>query len=1415
MKKAILLSFAVILGTTVALQAEFQVNTYANDNQEHPAIAMDPAGNFVVVWQSKGQDGSGDGVYGRRFDAAGMALDSEFQINNTIGGYQDDPDVAMDGEGNFVVVWEGPDVDGEGVYARLYSANGQPRTDEFPVNSFTADRQKEPRVAMNDSGAFVIVWEWPEPLPGNRAHWHVMGRLYDASGVPQGTDFEISQLLHGYVPDVAMDESGDFVVAWRGTPVNPPVDSYVRCRMYNADGTPKGNAVQITGGNYTYFSSIATNSSGSFVITWSYHPDPSQRDVYAQRFDPDGNTITGPYMVNTYTTGGQDQSSAAMHDSGELVVVWFSEGQDGSSHGVFGQRYNSVSMPVDQEFQLNTYTLNEQWYPDIALSESGRFAVVWQSQGQDGSGYGIFAQFGQLPRQLTYYVDADAAGANNGSSWFDAFNDLQDALAVALTGDEIRVAQGVYKPTIYTKPPQPPPPPSGSNGQEIAAMSDNRTATFQLKNGVVIKGGYAGFGHPDPNARDIDVYKTILSGDIKGDDGPDFANNDENSLHIVTGSSCDETAVLDGFTITAGHGVTENRRGGGMCNYDGSPTVSNCTFSNNLVSDGFGGGMYNEGGSPTLSNCIFSGNSAGENGGGGGMYNASSSPSLTDCTFSGNSSYGGGGMCNDDSNPVLTNCTFNGNWVIGQGGGVYNRNESSPILTNCTFSGNSANSGGGMNNSNSSSPTVTNCTFSGNSAYGGGGMFNFDRSNPMMTNCTFSSNSASKDGGGMQNRSSSPTVTNCTFIGNLAGEDGGGMDNSESSPTLINCTFASNSAIYGGGMYNKFGSSRPTLTNCILWDDRPQEVYLAMGATAVITYSDVQGGWPGDGNIDTDPCFVQPPYFGLVSYWKLDEAGGTTAYDSVGFNHGNVYGAQWTDGRIGSALSFDGSGDFVSVPHDASLNITGDITISAWVYVTIGGSYQAIVTKCVRGGPRDNPFDFRTNTSAEPQLAFVRADALRHERVYSRTRISLGEWHHVVVRVENKVPDFYIDGVDAGKWADTTFTKTPTGNIRPLLIGARDDGLYFNGKIDEVAIYDRALSAEEIRQVYESPDYRLQPDSPCINAGDPDYVAEPNETDLDGKPRVIAGRIDMGAYEFNHIPIADAGPDQIIEAQAPWGAAATLDASGSSDADSTPGTNDDIVYFDWHKVDPCAPNADVFIGSGRIIDCNLSFGEHIIILEVIDRAGASDVDEVTIVIQDTTQPVFTTIPQDLTVECDGNYNVAELNAWLAGVAAVDKCGSVTITNDFVGIPNECGATGSATVTWTAEDEYGNTATTTATFTIVDTTPPEFEFSITPTVLWPPTHKMVKITPSWTVSDECDASPDVLLVSIVMNEGDNTIGDGHTTDDIQIGDDGTIYLRSERSGTGNDRLYTITYQAVDDCGNAAVRSATVTVPHDRR
>jgi hypothetical protein len=244
------------------------------------------------------------------------------------------------------------------------------------------------------------------------------------------------------------------------------------------------------------------------------------------------------------------------------------------------------------------------------------------------------------------YVDAKATGANNGSSWADAFKYLQDALTTAEPNCEIRVAQGIYKPDANWAYP---------NG------SGDSNATFELLKGVTIKGGYAGFGEPDPNARDI-----------KGNDRQPFDPlifdpcRAENSYHVVKGIDVDNTAILDGFTVTNGYaygGGTHDNRGGGMHNYFSSPKVRNCIFKNNeadIVASG--GGICNSHSSPEVTNCLFRNNFAGS---GGGMYN----------WF--------------NSNPVVTNCTFVANWNLGGGGGIDDSiGSASSVVKNCILWGN-------------------------------------------------------------------------------------------------------------------------------------------------------------------------------------------------------------------------------------------------------------------------------------------------------------------------------------------------------------------------------------------------------------------------------------------------------------------------------------------------------------------------------------------------------------------------------------------------------------------------------------------------------------------------------------------------------------------------------------------------------
>ena len=376
-----------------------------------------------------------------------------------------------------------------------------------------------------------------------------------------------------------------------------------------------------------------------------------------------------------------------------------------------------------------------------------------------------------MPAGSVLYAKSSDSGAGNCSSWADACT-LQAALGRATAGDEIWVAQGTHKPTIGT----------------------DRSATFRLKSGVAVYGGFAGT-ETSREQRDWVAHETILSGDIGTPVDPD-----DNSYSVVNGGGTDGSAVLDGFTITGGNASGGSGYGGGMRNWDGSPTLANVTFSGNSAKNG--GGMHN--GSP-----------------------------------------------------------------------------GSPTLTNVTFSGNSSTTlGGGMNN-DGGSPTLTNVIFSGNSSQSGGGMFD-EGGRATLTNVTFSTNSANSFNG-------------------------------------------------GGGMYNKAGSS-PTLINCILWGNTPDQIY-SDNSTPAVTYSTVQGGFPGTGNIAGNPLFVDAD--------GPDNTPGTPD-DDLRLRDGSPAIDAGSNGHNSSSTDLDGN------PRVADGNGDGNVVIDMGAY-EVPTHYQLTVVKTGAG----------------------------------------------------------------------------------------------------------------------------------------------------------------------------------------------------------------------------------------------------------------------------------------------------------------------------------------------------------------------------------------------------------------------------------------------------------------------------------
>ena len=333
-----LVAIPIALGVALAMSAahadpEFQVNTYTASWQRRPSVAMDAGGDFAVVWESNGQDGSEEGVYGQRYDASANPLGSEFQVNTYTASWQQAPSIAMDADGDFVVVWNSWEQDGDscGIFGQRYGSAGIPQGAEFRVNTSIAGRQCEPSVAMDANGDFVVVWEWGD----------ICAQRYNALGSPLGGEFSVNTTTGDwqYGPSVAMDPDGDFVVAWH-----------------------------------------------------SFGQDGSECGIYGQRFSAAGVKQGGEFQVNTYTDSFQDMASVAMDSDGDFVVVWDSLGQDGSGYGIYGQRYNAAGAAQGSEFQINTYESNDQLYPSVAMDADGDFAVAWHSWDQDGSGFGVYGQ---------------------------------------------------------------------------------------------------------------------------------------------------------------------------------------------------------------------------------------------------------------------------------------------------------------------------------------------------------------------------------------------------------------------------------------------------------------------------------------------------------------------------------------------------------------------------------------------------------------------------------------------------------------------------------------------------------------------------------------------------------------------------------------------------------------------------------------------------------------------------------------------------------------------------------------------------------------------------------------------------------------------------------------------------------------
>jgi Dockerin type I domain len=401
--------------TVVPVGPEFRVNAVVNVTASVPAVAVADNGNYIVTWEADGVDGSGYAVLARRYSNAGVALSSDIQVNTYTTGSQQNPAVAADSAGNFVIVWGSASVqDGsrEGVYMRRYNSSGNPLSGEIQVNQFTLDIQGNPSVAMDGNGDFVVAWESNYQDGDGYA---IYARKYSSAGVPITNEFQVNQSTLGDQQNatVAIDTAGDFVVAWQG----PDPNGYgVYARRYGSSGLPLGGEFRVNQETIDDQTKpvVAMDAAGDFGVAWqSRAQDGGTTGVYARQYNSAGVAQAGEFRVNSYVTGVQDSPSVASNAAGDLTVTWRSVGQDGDSGGVFGQRVSSSGQFLGSEFQINSTTAGNQTDPAVASNAAGDSTAVWSAASSPVSGI-IGQRFAPPPApQATLMVD-DGSGQRSG-----------------------------------------------------------------------------------------------------------------------------------------------------------------------------------------------------------------------------------------------------------------------------------------------------------------------------------------------------------------------------------------------------------------------------------------------------------------------------------------------------------------------------------------------------------------------------------------------------------------------------------------------------------------------------------------------------------------------------------------------------------------------------------------------------------------------------------------------------------------------------------------------------------------------------------------------------------------------------------------------------------------------------------------
>ena len=434
--------------SATALGVNFKVNddptaTY----QRNPAVAADSAGNFIITWEDW-RNGIHFDIYVQRYDSSGTPLSINFMVNDDVGyARQDHPDIAIDGDGNFVITWKDYRFTDYGdIFAQRYDSSGIPLGSNFPVNDNPgAGGCNFPAVAADNSGNFVVTWEGAD---GGTSYPDLFARRYDASGTPLGPSFKVNDDIgdcYQIYPAIATDRSGNFVIAWVD---DRHIDFDIFAQRFDSSGTPQGANFEVNGddmGAFQFFPAVAMDEEGNFIIAWIDNR-MGDDDIVAKRYNPSGQVLNSDFRANDvpgsalfpgFITPAAIPAITTV-GGGNFVIAWTDERNETWWPDIYAQRYNSYCTRIGTNFRVNDDSITVlQWSVSIASDGRRNFIITWADDRNDN--WDIYAQkfdssgtplgnnyFVPNPQYASFGQEFPEVVANKSNIYFTWMDDRRD-----------------------------------------------------------------------------------------------------------------------------------------------------------------------------------------------------------------------------------------------------------------------------------------------------------------------------------------------------------------------------------------------------------------------------------------------------------------------------------------------------------------------------------------------------------------------------------------------------------------------------------------------------------------------------------------------------------------------------------------------------------------------------------------------------------------------------------------------------------------------------------------------------------------------------------------------------------------------------------------------------------------------------